>query len=187
MTDVNLSARDRILHTACKLFYKYGVRATGIDRIIKDAGVTKVTFYRHFPAKDNLILAFLNERHRTWMAWFRIELARQMQQHGSLSQALPGTLARWFMSDDFRGCAFINASVELAYSLPEALPLIRQHKQELTQVIASYLPGDGLPEAQMLTLIVDGAIVMAQRDENADQAIRLLHECIKASVSLDVS
>jgi AcrR family transcriptional regulator len=59
----DLSARDRILRTAHDLFYADGLRATGIDRVIAEAGVTKVTFYRHFPSKNDLILAYLNLRH----------------------------------------------------------------------------------------------------------------------------
>ncbi|WP_394700542.1 TetR/AcrR family transcriptional regulator [Thiomicrorhabdus sp.] len=65
-----LPARERILLTAHDLFYREGIRATGIDRLIREAGVTKVTFYRHFPSKNDLILAFLHYRHQRWMDWF---------------------------------------------------------------------------------------------------------------------
>lgn len=180
MTDNMLSARERILHTAHDLFYQHGVRATGIDRIIKEAGVTKVTFYRHFPAKNDLILAFLAYRHTLWIDWFRAELKQQMQIHAALSLALPATLAQWFSSAEFRGCAFINTAVEMAHGLPESLPVIRQHKQTMTEVIASYLPQDvqSLREAQRLTLMVDGAIVMAQREESGELAVALLQESL---------
>lgn len=185
MTDKALSARERILHTAHDLFYQHGVRATGIDRIIKEAGVTKVTFYRHFPAKNDLILAFLEYRHELWINGFSQELRQQMLRSGSLDQALPATLATWFASADFRGCAFINTAVEMAQGLPESLPLIRQHKQAMTDVIAGYLPDNasGKRRAQMLTLMADGAIVMAQREGNGEQAIALLRECLTESGS----
>ena len=65
-----LPARQRILLTAHDLFYQEGIRATGIDRIIKESGVTKVTFYRHFPSKNDLITAFLAYRHQQWLTWF---------------------------------------------------------------------------------------------------------------------
>ena len=77
-----LPARERILRTAHDLFYAEGLRATGIDRVIAEAGVTKVTFYRHFPSKNDLILAYLNLRHEQWMAWFVAALAR----HGAASK-----------------------------------------------------------------------------------------------------
>src|SRR6218665_2250806 len=66
----DLPARDRILVTAHQLFYRDGIRATGIDRIIAESGVAKLTFYRHFPSKDDLVLAFLDYRHDRWLAWF---------------------------------------------------------------------------------------------------------------------
>ena len=74
--DPSLPARERILLAAHELFYRDGLRATGVDRVIAAAGVTKVTFYRHFPAKDELIRAFLAYRHERWMDWFQAALAR---------------------------------------------------------------------------------------------------------------
>ena len=67
----DLPASERILLTAHDLFYREGIRATGIDRVIAESGVTKVTFYRHFPSKNELILAFLAYRHERWMALVR--------------------------------------------------------------------------------------------------------------------
>ena len=62
------SARDRILRTAHDLFYRDGIRATGIDRVIAESGVAKLTFYRHFPSKNDLIRAYLDYRHQRWRA-----------------------------------------------------------------------------------------------------------------------
>ncbi len=74
--DREMSARDRILQTAHDLFYRDGIRATGIDRIIAEAQVTKVTFYRHFPSKNALVGAYLDYRHALWMGWFADALHR---------------------------------------------------------------------------------------------------------------
>ncbi|AVJ19419.1 TetR family transcriptional regulator [Serratia sp. MYb239] len=178
------SARERIIDTAHRLFYQDGIRATGIDRIIKQAGVTKVTFYRHFPAKNDLILAFLRYRHERWIAWFRETLAREMANGGTLPQALPATLAQWFATADFRGCAFINTAVEMADSLPETLVQAREHKQDMMREIAAFLPDDrqGAREAHKLALLVDGAIVMAQRGEKGVEVLSLLRECVADSL-----
>ncbi|CAI1038821.1 Uncharacterized HTH-type transcriptional regulator TtgW [Serratia rubidaea] len=178
------SARERIIETAHDLFYRDGIRATGIDRIIKQAGVTKVTFYRHFPAKNDLILAFLRYRHQRWIGWFRETLAREMTDGGTLVQALPATLAQWFATADFRGCAFINTAVEMADSLPETLALVREHKQDMRLAIAAFLPGDqqGARAAHKLALLADGAIVMAQRGENGDETLSLLRDCVADSL-----
>src|ERR1700750_3197774 len=115
--------RERILRAAHDLFYRDGIRATGIDRVIAESGVAKVTFYRQFPSKDDLILAFLDFRHERWMAWFVAGLAR----HGGGLAAIAPALAEWFRSDDYRGCAFLNSVGELAAALPAVLDATRRH------------------------------------------------------------
>ena len=95
--------------TAHALFYRDGIRATGIDRVIAESGVAKKTFYRYYPAKNDLIVAFLEYRHRNWMTWFEDAVKR----HGADADALVPALAEWFENDEYRGCAFINAVVEV--------------------------------------------------------------------------
>src|SRR5450830_347148 len=89
------SARDRLLRTAHDLFYRDGIRATGIDRVIAEAGVTKVTFYRHFASKYLLVRAFLDYRHGLWMGWFIDSLGRHGAESRGLA-ALPDVLEEWF-------------------------------------------------------------------------------------------
>lgn len=170
------AARERILETAHQLFYRYGIRATGIDLIIRQAAVTKVTFYRHFPAKNQLILAFLDYRHQRWIQWFRDSLSLHHHQGQPLPLALAKTLEQWFNSEDFRGCAFTNTAAELADTLPEAVEKVREHKREMTAALRHYLPpGPAADElAQMLSMAVDGAIVTAQRGESVTQCLAIL-------------
>lgn len=166
------SARDRILLTAHGLFYKEGIRATGIDRVIAEAGVTKVTFYRHFPSKNDLILAFLEYRHEHWMNWFSDALRR----HGQNLRALVPALAEWFGEPDFRGCAFINSVGELGGSLPEVVAVSRRHKDDMLATIAALLPASRQRRqlAQVIAMAVDGAIVRAQFDASPDVALKTL-------------
>src|SRR3954468_10276705 len=89
--DAGLSPDARILRAAHDLFYGDGIRATGIDRVIAESGVAKVTFYRRFPSKDDLVLAYLDFRHERWMAWFTDALAR----HGGHVGAIAPALAEW--------------------------------------------------------------------------------------------
>src|ERR1700759_4123148 len=112
----DLAPDARILHTAHDLFYRDGIRATGVDRVIAESGVAKKTFYRYFPSKDDLIVAFLDFRHDNWMTWFRDALAR----HGGTLSALVPALAEWFGSEAYRGCAFINSVVEVGAAFPHA-------------------------------------------------------------------
>ena len=157
-----LPARDRLLRTAHDLFYRDGIRATGIDRVIAEAGVTKVTFYRHFASKDLLVRAFLDYRHLLWMGWFIDSLGRHDAESRGLS-ALPDALEEWFSSPVFRGCAFINSSAETAGDLVDTHAVGAAHKHEMVEVI-SWL---GSPElAGVIGLMVDGAIVRAQMGES---------------------
>ncbi|MEE4485298.1 TetR/AcrR family transcriptional regulator [Serratia ficaria] len=174
-------ARQRILLTAHDLFYRKGIRATGIDRIIKESGVTKVTFYRHFPSKNELIQAFLNYRHQQWLAWFSGSLARHVAQSGGLLSALPLCLEEWFGDPHYRGCAFINTAVELADMLPESLRLAQQHKRQMADEIARHLPEgpEQQPRAAMLAMLIDGAIVKVQIERQPQEALRLLKEMLQ--------
>ncbi|HAU5562669.1 TPA: TetR/AcrR family transcriptional regulator [Serratia fonticola] len=172
--DASAAVRDRILLSAQQLFYQQGIRATGIDKIIAAAGVTKVTFYRHFPAKNALILAFLQTRHQRWMSAFRSALA----QHEDLVDALPAALLSWFNDDDYRGCAFINTAAELGDTLPEASLLIRQHKQDMAQAIADKLPTEIQDKTAPIVLLVDGAIVQVQIGEEAEEIVQVLRSAL---------
>ncbi|KLN56878.1 TetR/AcrR family transcriptional regulator [Variovorax paradoxus] len=169
-----LPARERILLTAHDLFYADGIRATGIDRVIAASGVTKVTFYRHFPSKDDLVRAFLDHRHARWMAWFVDALGRR-GAHERAGDAgalllLAEVMAEWFAEPAFRGCAFINSVAEVGGSVEGAAERAREHKREMVEVIASLLPA-ALPArvalAQAAALGVDGAIVKAQMGDAA--------------------
>ena len=190
-----LPARERILLTAHDLFYADGIRATGIDRVIAASGVTKVTFYRHFPSKDDLVRAFLDHRHGRWMAWFIDALGRRgAQQRIGDAQALEmlaDVMAEWFSDPVFRGCAFINSVVEVGTSVAGASEIAREHKREMVEVIAGLLP-DGPQRtaiAQAAALGVDGAIVKAQMGDAAlareavDDLRRLLQALTAALVT----
>lgn len=174
----NPRARERILLAAHDLFYQEGIRATGVDRVIAASSVTKVTFYRHFLSKNALILEFLQYRHQLWISWFQDAL----QRHGGNAKAIAPTLAEWFRDDGFRGCAFINSVGELGGAMPEVIEITRQHKQEMTAVIASVLPPSRLRlrDAQAIALAVDGAIIRAQFDEMPDDALLGLERILKS-------
>jgi AcrR family transcriptional regulator len=168
----------RILHTAHDLFYRDGIRATGVDRVIAESGVAKKTFYRYFPSKDDLIVAFLNYRHDNWMTWFRNALTR----HGGTLNALVPALAEWFGSENYRGCAFINSVVEVGATLPQAVDISRRHKRDMTAAIRALMPGSraAKADAQALALAVDGAIVAAQFAESPAEALTALARVVRA-------
>ena len=178
-----LSPAERILVTAHDLFYRDGIRATGIDRVIAESGVAKKTFYRYYPAKNDLIVSFLEYRHRNWMAWFEDAINR----HGGDANALLPALAEWFGSDAYRGCAFINAVVEVGGTLPEAVDISRRHKLDMAAVIRTLLPArsrTAKADARALAMAVDGAIIGAQFENSPEVALKSLARIVKAIVDL---
>src|SRR5262252_6599782 len=107
-------ARQRILETADRLFYQDGLRAVGIDRIIAEANVAKMSLYNHFPSKDDLILAVLKYREEGVLEFFRSAMERHGKKAKNPLRAFFAALKEWFQAPDFRGCAFQNAAIELA-------------------------------------------------------------------------
>jgi AcrR family transcriptional regulator len=179
--NVVLTARDKILLKAHELFYRDGIRATGIDRIIKESGVTKVTFYRHYPSKDDLILAYLEYRHTYWMAWFTEAVERHRRDSGDIQKVILGVLAEWFDSQVFRGCAFINAMVEFDSDLPRLREIIQGHKAEMGDALIAQLRGTALDgQALAVAMAIDGAIVKAQIDGQSALALKGLREILAA-------
>jgi AcrR family transcriptional regulator len=113
-TGARPTARDRILETAYELFSRHGTRAVGVDRIIAECGIAKMTLYRNFPSKDDLILAFLEERDARWTrAWLQAEAEARGDTPGRRLLAIFDTFDTWFARNDFEGCSFINVMLEV--------------------------------------------------------------------------
>lgn len=174
----SLPPRERILRAAHQLFYSEGIRATGVDKIIERSSVSKVTFYRQYPSKDDLIRAYLDYRHGIWMEWFTASLAQEAAAGASAADALVSTLESWFSLPEFRGCAFLNAAAELGSSEPAILAVVRSHKQDMAGVLDAFFRADRASAGQVLSLTIDGAIVHAQMGQPLDAVIA----SVKASV-----
>lgn len=175
-------ARERILKTAHDLFYRDGIRATGIDRIIEEAAVTKVTFYRHFPSKNDLIKAYLEYRHELWMGWFIDAVNRYKGRTGFALDAVAAALREWFQSDGYRGCAFINGVVELDGALPDVGEISRRHKDAVTKVICGLLPESAHRDidAQAVVLAIDGAIIRVQMEKSPEASLKVLEVILRS-------
>lgn len=106
------SARDRILRVASELFYMEGIRAVGIDRIIKESGVAKASFYRSFATKDDLAVAYLEARDELKLD--RFDRLKRLYPDSAKEQlgALIRDVAEQMKIPDYRGCPFLNAAVE---------------------------------------------------------------------------
>jgi AcrR family transcriptional regulator len=167
-------ARLRILETADRLFYLEGIRAVGIDRVIAEAEVAKATLYAHFPSKDDLILAVLHHREESVLEFFRTAMERHEKRTKDKLRAFFAALKDWFQGPGFRGCAFINAAVELADPQHPGSKFVREHKQRFREMI------DGLVEEAVgqaharltpaVAILVEGAVVTAVIHGSADSA-----------------
>jgi AcrR family transcriptional regulator len=108
-------ARERILDSAYDLFSRRGIRAVGIDEVIERATVAKATLYRHFPSKDDLVLAFLRKREERWThGWVEQEARRRGDTPAESLLAIFDLFDEWFHRDDFEGCSFVNVLLETA-------------------------------------------------------------------------
>ncbi len=108
------SRRDQLIETALDLFNRNGYHATGIDRILAESGVAKMTLYNHFGSKDALIQAALETRDERWREWFRAAVARRAETPRGRLLAVFDALEEWFARPDFHGCLFIRAAGEYA-------------------------------------------------------------------------
>jgi AcrR family transcriptional regulator len=109
-----LSARDRILSSAYELFARRGVRAVGVDEVIREASVAKATLYRHFASKDELVLAFLQQREQLWTKeWVEAEARRRGSTAEEQLLSIFDIFDEWFRRTDFEGCSFINVLLEM--------------------------------------------------------------------------
>jgi AcrR family transcriptional regulator len=107
------SARERILETAYELFSHRGVHDVGVDELVERAGVAKATLYKHFSSKDELVLAFLEQREQIWTyGWVEREARRRGATPENQLLAIFDLFDEWFHGDDFEGCSFVNVLLE---------------------------------------------------------------------------
>jgi AcrR family transcriptional regulator len=154
-------ARDRLLATATKIFYAEGIHAVGVDRVVAEAKVTRATFYRHFPSKDDLVVAYLVAVHQ--MERDAIEAA--VAAHPAPADALlavADTIATIITTKTFRGCAFLNAAAEFP---DPGHPVHRQiiaHRQWFLETLETLLAGvaedTSAEAARHFVMLRDGAM-----------------------------
>jgi AcrR family transcriptional regulator len=166
--------RERVLAEAFVLFYARGIRAVGVDLIISRAGVAKATFYRHFPSKLALVTAYVDRRQEAWLAWLRESVTSRAAQGTRGLLAIFDVLAELFADPAYRGCATCNAVAEVGHEAPEVLERARLHKADLQAYVADLAGDAGLAKAvrvaEQWVLLIDGAMVSAQRNGDAASA-----------------
>jgi AcrR family transcriptional regulator len=168
------AARQRILDTAFALFYAHGIRGVGVDRIIAESGVAKATFYKHFPAKDDLVLAYLDKVDVTWTGQLRAAAEAAGPEPAAQLVGMFDALATACRRQGYRGCAFINAAAE-----NEAGTRVHDrtlaHKDAVRTWVRDLAEEAGTPDpnalARALTLLLDGALASGSMDGRPDAPV----------------
>lgn len=154
-------AKARILDVVTVLFYSEGIRAVGVDRIISEASVTKATFYKHYRAKDNLIVEYISERHRAVRSSVEGLISESENDQAALD-AFVAAIIEEINSPNFRGCPFINAAAEFADPEHPVRVVVTAHREWYVDTLAMLLKGIGHPlpgnAADELLLARDGAL-----------------------------
>lgn len=125
--------RDRIFDTACDLFYKQGIRGVGVDAIATEAGTNKMSFYRSFPSKDELVAEYVREAARQFMTWWDAVVAPYPNDPRRQAEALFEATFNKPQTQCDRGCAMANVMVEIQEDDHAALIVVREHKAEIRQ------------------------------------------------------
>jgi AcrR family transcriptional regulator len=168
------SARDRILDTAFRLFYAHGPRGVGIDTVIAESGVAKATLYKHFPRKDDLILAYLDKVDQVWFGQLRAAARAAGDDPRAQLVGMFDALSSACRREGYHGCAFINTAAE-----SETGSAVHARTLEHKQVVRAWVVDLARraqatdPEflARQLTLLIDGGLATGVLD--ADPAAAL--------------
>jgi AcrR family transcriptional regulator len=160
---IKSSMRERIIEAATELFYTQGLRAVSAEKIIAQVGITKVTFYRHFPSKDDLIVAYLERR----AEWERngVDGARQAAPDDvpAVFRIIAEAIGAESCSPGFRGCPFINAAAEYPDPQHPVRQVVDAHRRWFKQTLEELLEQIDVPNAahvaDQLVMLRDGAMV----------------------------
>jgi AcrR family transcriptional regulator len=165
-------ARERLLSTASRLFYREGIRAVGVERILAEAPATRATFYRHFPSKEDLVLAYL--RGVDARTFVTVETAVQASQSPADAVRRIGTaVVDDLTQPDFRGCAFLKAAAEYPDPEDPVRQVVLAHRDwyratltELFTDVFGTSPRRGKPHhaAQHFVMMRDGVMTGAHVD-----------------------
>ena len=171
-------ARERILEAAYDLFSRDGIRAVGIDAIIEQSGVARMTLYRHFGSKDALVLAFLERREQRWTRdWLQQEVSRRAVAPRDRLLAIFDVFDEWFQRDDFEGCSFINVLLEIADSQSEVHRASADYLAKIRSFVAGLAAEARVADPEALAhkwhILMKGSIVAAgEGDRSAARRAR---------------
>jgi AcrR family transcriptional regulator len=142
--------RDRILTAATTLFGDDGVRATGVDALIAAAGVAKATFYRHFPSKDDLVVAWLEDPRTRWFDSVRERAEALAESPTDVVPRFFEALADWIEAGAYRGCPYLNTAVELRDSAHPAVATAQAYLREIERFLGEIAAAAGARDPELI-------------------------------------
>ncbi|MBE1577518.1 TetR/AcrR family transcriptional regulator [Amycolatopsis roodepoortensis] len=177
--DRDVHPKIRLLETASRLFYAEGIHAVGVERLVSEAAVTRATFYRHYPTKDDLVAAYLSTTSEQIRAG--VGAATQGKPPREALLAALGIVGDRTLDDDFRGCQFLNAAAEYPEPTHHVRQVIDDHRDWFFGVLRDLARDAGHPDpehaARTLVLLRDGAL----HGGNLDDAVTVratLHRAV---------
>jgi AcrR family transcriptional regulator len=160
------AARRRLLDTATRRVYAEGIRAVGLDRIIAEAGIAKATFYKHFPSKDDLVLAYIEEQDDLGRAAVAALPAKSPRE---MIFAVMARIGQAAAAPGWRGCPFINAAAEYTDPKSAVRQAIDSRRAWYRGVLRKHLTADGDPSpsltAALLVAMSDGLLESSYLDD----------------------
>jgi AcrR family transcriptional regulator len=177
-------ARDRIFQAAKKLFYRYGIRGVSVDAIAAEADTTKVTLYRLFSSKDDLIVQVLTDQARRFTEWWDSVVARHPNEPRKQIQTLFATFREQICCEHAeRGCPVTNAAVEVVDDEHPAKEVIRQHKLEIGRRFRELCTAMGAKQPEVLgdalSLLFSG-VFSARLVEDGEKEIAAVCDAVEA-------
>ncbi|KJR28890.1 TetR family transcriptional regulator [Vibrio navarrensis] len=179
--------RQLLVDTALALFYANGINSIGINEVLTVSGVAKRTLYSHFPSKEALVLAALQQRHQIFASWLEQKIA-VASSDSDLIARLFHALENWFTHQEpqlgtFRGCFFINTSAEFSDLDSEIARFCLLHKQQVRAIISHHLQSKNPLLLDAICLLKEGAIVTAHLSGNSEQ---VTEQCIQILGTFEV-
>ncbi|CUS03358.2 Transcriptional regulator, TetR family [Candidatus Promineifilum breve] len=160
-----IAPKDQLFQTAAQLFYRHGYRATGVDTIAAESGIGKMTLYRHYPSKDDLIVAYLRDSDALfWRGFEQITAAAPTPRAKLLAFFV--ALQSYVMSDACYGCPFLNAAAEYPDPDHPAHRVAVEHKRIVGDRFRQLVEAGQAPRpdetAAALVLLMDGAYMTSR-------------------------
>ncbi|AOI91066.1 TetR/AcrR family transcriptional regulator [Burkholderia pseudomultivorans] len=169
------TAQEHLLRAAEELFYKEGVRTVGVEAVVERAGVNKMSLYRQFSSKDELILAYLERMDACFFERFDASVAKHPGQPKAQLIQYFVDLAERATQKDYRGCPFVNVAAEFPDATHPARERVARNKAQLMQRLVELCEGAGAREPQALAnslaLVIEGIYAASQTYRHGETPI----------------